>query len=386
MAPGHRRELLHAGQLGEADDAEVRLVHAQEQRRRVADRALVVLGPRAVRRPDLHEPRAGPRQHVRNAEAVADLEQLAAGDDDLASLGERGEREQHRPGVVVDDERALGAGEPPQHVGDVVLARPACAFGEVVLEVRVAAADLERRARAPPPPAARGRGSCGRRRRSRSGRDAGAARGPVRAPPARARRGRPGRRPPVSLHARARAPPARRRPRAAWERPRAARPGAARRPRGGRAGACPESVRRPSGNRHSAYHGQRPWPFSRRAPCAQRAVCAARSVEPRRWSCCSASSRCAAREPRLAARRRGDARRPRARDRLAGTPEAELGPAIRSLVARRLAEPVPLQVSGRTVEIPAAKLFLLDRQATVDAAMDAGRGSWAAAPSRSSRR
>ena len=61
---------------------------------------------------------------------------------------------------------------------------------------------------------------------------------------------------------------------------------------------------------------------------------------------------------------------------LAGTPEAELGPAIRSLVARRLAEPVPLQVSGRTVEIPAAKLFLLDRAATVDAAMDAGRSSW----------
>ena len=61
---------------------------------------------------------------------------------------------------------------------------------------------------------------------------------------------------------------------------------------------------------------------------------------------------------------------------LAGTPETDSGPAIRSLVARRLAEPVPLQVSGRTVEIPAAKLFLLDRQATVDAAMDAGRGSW----------
>jgi len=61
---------------------------------------------------------------------------------------------------------------------------------------------------------------------------------------------------------------------------------------------------------------------------------------------------------------------------LSGTPEAELGPEIRALVARRLAEPVPLQVSGRTVQVPAAKLFLLDRQATVAAAMDAGRGSW----------
>ena len=102
------------GLLGEADDPEVRLVHAEQQRRLGADRALVVGRARPVRRPHLDEARAGAREHVRDAEAVADLDQLAARDDHLASLGERGEREQHRRRVVVDDERGLGAREPPE--------------------------------------------------------------------------------------------------------------------------------------------------------------------------------------------------------------------------------------------------------------------------------
>ena len=123
-----RGELRRARRLGEADDAEVRLVHAQQQRRVVADRALVVGRARAVRRPDLDEPRAGAREHVGDAEAVADLDQLAARDEHLASLGERGQREQHRGGVVVDDERGLGAGEPAQDRRDVVLPRAARAL------------------------------------------------------------------------------------------------------------------------------------------------------------------------------------------------------------------------------------------------------------------
>ncbi len=61
----------------------------------------------------------------------------------LASLRERGEREQHRAGVVVDDERRLRARQPPQDRRDVVLPRAARAGVEVVLEVRVAAAGLD---------------------------------------------------------------------------------------------------------------------------------------------------------------------------------------------------------------------------------------------------
>ena len=106
VAPRDGGELLDPRLLGEADHAEVRLVHAQEQRRLGPDRPLVVGRARAVRRPDLDEPRARAREHVGDPEAVADLDQLAARDDDLAPFGERRQREQQRRGVVVDDERA----------------------------------------------------------------------------------------------------------------------------------------------------------------------------------------------------------------------------------------------------------------------------------------
>ena len=78
MALRDGRELGHRRLLGEADDAEVRLVHAQEDRGLGPDRVLVVGGARAVRRADLAQARARAGEHVRNPEAVADLNQLAA--------------------------------------------------------------------------------------------------------------------------------------------------------------------------------------------------------------------------------------------------------------------------------------------------------------------
>ena len=141
---------------------------AQQQRGLGPDRRLVVGGARAVRRADLDEARARAREHVGDAEAVADLDQLAARDDHLAALGERGEREQQRGGVVVDDERVLGA----RRAGAASRARWSCReprspVGEVVLEVRVARRDLATRLERGRRRAARGRGSCAGRRRSR---------------------------------------------------------------------------------------------------------------------------------------------------------------------------------------------------------------------------
>ncbi len=144
VPPRHRCELFDRGLLGEADDAEVRLVHPQQDRRLRPDRALVVGRARAVRRPDLAQPRARAREHVGDPEAVADLDQLAARDEHLAPLGQRGQGEQHRRSVVVHDERGLGAGQPAQDRRHVVLTRAAPALGQVVLQVRVAAPDLER--------------------------------------------------------------------------------------------------------------------------------------------------------------------------------------------------------------------------------------------------
>ena len=139
------RDLCELGdrrQLREADHPEVRLVHPQEQSRVGADRAFIVRGAGAVRRPHLDQARAGPCEHVGDPEAVADLDQLATRDDHFAPLGERGEREQHRGRVVVDDESRLRSGQPAQHACDVVLARAARAGLRVVLEVRVTAPHL----------------------------------------------------------------------------------------------------------------------------------------------------------------------------------------------------------------------------------------------------
>ena len=72
-----RGDLLEPRPFLEADDAEVRLVDAEQERRPLADRLLVVGRPCPVRRPDLDEAGARPRQHLGDPEAVADLDQLA---------------------------------------------------------------------------------------------------------------------------------------------------------------------------------------------------------------------------------------------------------------------------------------------------------------------
>ena len=103
----------------------------------------IVLDAGPVRRPHLAQARSRTLEHVRDPEAVADLDQLAPRDEHLATLGERGEREQHRRRVVVHDERRLGTGEAPQERSEMILPRAARTGGQVVLEIREAASDLE---------------------------------------------------------------------------------------------------------------------------------------------------------------------------------------------------------------------------------------------------
>jgi hypothetical protein len=149
VAASNGGQLFDAGALGEADEAEVRLVDSKQHCGLGADGILVVGGARAVGRSDLDELRAGPGQHVRDAEPVADLDQFAARDDYLAALGERGEGEQDGRGVVVDDERRLGACQALQRRGSVILSRASPSGGQVELEIGVAApgraSPLERR-------------------------------------------------------------------------------------------------------------------------------------------------------------------------------------------------------------------------------------------------
>ena len=141
VATRDRGELVHPRLLREADLPEVGLVDAKQERRLRADRRLVVGGARAVRRPDFPEAGTGAGEDVGDAKAVADLDQLAARDEHLAPVGERGEGEQHGACVVVDHQRALRACEPPQETGQMMLTRAARTLGEVILQIRVAEGD-----------------------------------------------------------------------------------------------------------------------------------------------------------------------------------------------------------------------------------------------------
>ncbi len=89
----------------------------------------------AVGRADLDQGRAGGGHHLGHAEGAADLDELATRDQDLAVAGQRGDRQQHRGGVVVDHRRRLGAGQRAQQLLDQAVAVAAAAGGEVVLEV-----------------------------------------------------------------------------------------------------------------------------------------------------------------------------------------------------------------------------------------------------------
>ena len=108
---GEPRELDRIGRLDEAGLREVRRMDAQDDGRPpVGERRLEVGGAGPVRRPDLDEPRAGPADDLRDPDAAADLDELAARDGDAAPAGQP-DRERQRRGVVVRDERVLGAGQ-----------------------------------------------------------------------------------------------------------------------------------------------------------------------------------------------------------------------------------------------------------------------------------
>jgi hypothetical protein len=99
---GNLSELCEGWPVGEAEHAEVRLVHAEKNSGVGAGRPLVVGRARSVRRPHLDEAGSRSRQHLGDAEPVADLDQLAARHEHVTAFRERHQRQQHRSRVVVD--------------------------------------------------------------------------------------------------------------------------------------------------------------------------------------------------------------------------------------------------------------------------------------------
>ena len=164
---GERGELDRIGRLDEAGLREVRRMDAEDDGRpAVGERRLEVGGARPVRRPDLDQPRAGPPDDLRDPDAAADLDQLAARDRDAVLAGQP-DREDERRRVVDRDERVLGAGQRDEVVLGGAEPRAAPAGVPVELEQRVGPGGAGRRLDRGRPATARARGSCGGSPRSR---------------------------------------------------------------------------------------------------------------------------------------------------------------------------------------------------------------------------
>ena len=155
------------GRLDEPGLREVRWMDAQDDGRPpVRERRFEVGGAGPVRRPDLDEARAGSSDDLRDADATADLDQLAARDRD-AMLAGQPDREHESRGVVDGDEGVLGAGQRDQVVLHGTEPGTAMPGGPVEFEQRIGAGGTRRRLDGDLPATAHARGWCGGSPRSR---------------------------------------------------------------------------------------------------------------------------------------------------------------------------------------------------------------------------
>jgi hypothetical protein len=128
--------------FGEADDAEVAGVDTEDGGGVWADGALVVAEAGLVGGADFFETGAGGLEDFGEAEAAADLDELASRDEDFATLGEGSEGEDGGGGVVVNDGGGRGAGETGQEGGDEGGPAASGTGFEVELEVAVSGGGL----------------------------------------------------------------------------------------------------------------------------------------------------------------------------------------------------------------------------------------------------
>ena len=120
---------------GKALNLVVRLMDLHRGDRVEPDVVGIVAQMRTVRGADLLHPAAGSRHDVRDAKGATDLDQLAARDEHLLVRGKRGEDEQNRCGVVVDDRRGLGACEAADERLEVIVALATFPGCNIELEV-----------------------------------------------------------------------------------------------------------------------------------------------------------------------------------------------------------------------------------------------------------
>ena len=134
-----RHQLGGRNRLGEALHGVVRGVDLHDRRGVGADRGGVIPEMRAVGGANLDQAAAGACHDVGNAEGAADLNQLAARHDHLAtppllSAGQGAQRQQHRAGIVVDGGGSLRPGQSAKPGRDVIVALAATAVVQLVFQ------------------------------------------------------------------------------------------------------------------------------------------------------------------------------------------------------------------------------------------------------------
>ena len=113
-------------------------MHAQQQARALGDGFAIIVDAGAVGGAHFAQHRARARHDIGDAEAVADLDQLAARDDHFAAGGQFVQRQKNRGGVVVDGDcraRPAAARAAPPTWTSRLPRRPR---GEIVFEIGVA--------------------------------------------------------------------------------------------------------------------------------------------------------------------------------------------------------------------------------------------------------
>lgn len=108
---GQCGELPRAHFLVKTLDAIIGRMNLEDHGRIGRNSLLIICQVRAVGGADLDELGARGRHDIGDAEAAANLDKLAAADDNLFARGMGGKHQQHRGGIVVDHERVLGTGE-----------------------------------------------------------------------------------------------------------------------------------------------------------------------------------------------------------------------------------------------------------------------------------
>ena len=105
-----RRKLPRTHLLVKTLDAIVGRMDLKDHRRIGRDGLLIICQVRAIGGADLDEFGARSRHDIGDAEAAANLDKLAAADNDLLACGMGRQHQQHGGRVIVNDQRVLGTG------------------------------------------------------------------------------------------------------------------------------------------------------------------------------------------------------------------------------------------------------------------------------------